>query len=213
MQAVNLLPHDARKQTGSFSGLSTLSGVRVVQVGAAVTGAIAVLIGVVYFHERSVVHGKQQTLAEVQARLVAVEARADAIKSAQSAAASRVNVIQSVVGARLNWAAALTDLARDLPANIHLTSLQATSPTASTTVLGQAPPLTTYETAATSTAGGTQTFTVQGLAPSHAVIALTLDRLAALPWLSQVTLQQTSRQDDGTVQFQVAASLSNEDLK
>ena len=37
-----------------------------------------------------------------------------------------------------------------------------------------------------------------------------LDRLAALPWLSEVTLQTTTRQTDGTIQFSVAASLSNE---
>lgn len=210
MQAVNLLPLDARKQTSSFSGLNTLSGVRVIQAGAAVTGAIALLIGVVYYHESSVVSSRQQTLAEVQARVVAVEARAQAIKDAQSQAASRVSVIQSVVSARLNWSAALIDLARVVPVNVHLSSLQATSPAASAAILGAAPPLTTYNTAATTTTGGAQTFSVQGIAPSHDTIALVLDRLASLPWLSQVTLQQTSRQPDGTVQFQVAASLSNE---
>jgi len=213
MRAVNLLPPDARKSTSSFSGLNTLSGVRIVQGGAAVTGAIAVLIGVMYFHERSTVHGKQESLAEVQARLVAVEARANAIKAAQSQAASRVGVIQSVVDARLNWSAALTDLARVMPTNVQLTSLQATSPSAAAAVLAGATPLTTYETAATTATGGTQSFTVTGDAPSHNAVALVLDRLAALPWLSEVTLQQTARQPDGTVQFNVAASLSNEDLK
>jgi len=209
MRAVNLLPPDARKSTSSFSGLNTLSGVRIVQGGAAVTGAIAVLVGVMYFHERSTVHGKQESLAEVQARLVAVEARANAIKAAQSQAASRVGVIQSVVDARLNWSAALTDLARVMPTNVQLTSLQATSPSSSV----PAPPLTTYETAATTTTGGTQSFTVTGDAPSHNAVAIVLDRLAALPWLGQVTLQQAARQSDGSVQFSVAASLSNEDLK
>ena len=132
MRAVNLLPLEARKSTGSFSSLNTLSGVRVVQAGAAVTGAIAVLVGLAYYHETSVVHGKQQKLAEVKARVVAVEARAQAIKDAQSQSASLVSTIQSVVSTRLNWSLALTDLARVLPANVHLTSLQATSPSAAT---------------------------------------------------------------------------------
>ena len=213
MQAVNLLPAEARKSSSSFSSLNTLSGVRVVQAGAALTGALAVLIGVAYYHEKSVVNSKQESLANVQARLVAVEARAQAIKSAQAQAASRVNIIQSVVGARLNWDAALTDLARVLPTDIRLSSLQATSPSASSTVLQAAPPLTTYNTAQTTTTGGSQTFALQGVAPSHHEIALVLDRLEALPWLSEVTLQTTSRQVDGTVQFSIAASLSNEDLK
>ena len=216
MQAVNLLPADARRSKSAFSGLDTLSGVRVVQVGAAVTGGIAILLGLAYFHEQSVVHTRQNALAQVDARNVAVQAQVQSVKTAQAATSARLGIARGVVTTRLNWNAALTGLARVLPTNVHLTALNATSPTtaaAATVSAGTAVNTSSSSVVAASTATTAQTFTISGLAPSQNAVALVLDRLAVLPWLTQVTLQQTTRQSDGTIQFGVSASLGNEGLQ
>jgi hypothetical protein len=53
-------------------------------------------------------------------------------------------------------------------------------------------------------------FTVNGFTSSQYGVALVLDRLALLPWLSDVTLQQSVRGESAsgsTVQFTIGANL------
>jgi Tfp pilus assembly protein PilN len=218
MQAVNLLPLENRP-AGRWTALGTgLAPERVIPIGAAVTAVIALALAGFYVRERSVVHSKQNTLAQQQARLVAVNAQAQVVRDAQAQSGAMTTVVDSIVAGRMIWDSTLGDLARVLPDGVSLTALQAAAPVADVPVA----PTTTDTTATTTTTttttpvapvapvAPTTNFTITGNAPSHVRVALILDRLALLPWLSNIALQTTNRLATGSVQFTVVASvLSN----
>ncbi len=114
--------------------------------------------------------------------------------------------MRTVVSQRIAWEDVLRDLSRVMPSSVFLQSLNAVSPTLSALAPGTAAP-------ATPVAGAVPTgFTVTGSADSQVQVALALDRLALLPWLSNVTLQQSVRGGGDTntpVQFTIGASLSS----
>jgi Tfp pilus assembly protein PilN len=117
------------------------------------------------------------------------------------------------------WDSALGDLARVLPSGVQLTSLAAAKPVAPPPVAPVAPTSSdTSNTSATTTTttvapvappAPATTFTISGVAPSNVRVALILDRLALLPWLSNVSLQTTSRQPTGSVLFTVNATVQS----
>jgi Tfp pilus assembly protein PilN len=190
MQALNLLPADLRPEERPF--LSTNIAPQRARQGAVAAVAVAVVaIGGLYLHARSSVHGKKSDLSSVQAQLATVQAKVDAIQAVQSKMSGRLVVLRTVTGTRMNWDNTLADLARVLPGEVFLTSLQASSPVASTVA---------------STTPGT-TFTIAGVAPSSVRIALVLDRLALVPWLSDITLQSATRQTDGTDVFTIGGTV------
>ncbi len=75
-----------RATVGPSAG-SDLSARRILPIGGAVAIGLALIFGLFYFHERSVVSDKKSELATAQARLVAQSARAEPIKEAQAASA------------------------------------------------------------------------------------------------------------------------------
>jgi len=191
MRPVNLLPAEARGQKQSFAAFSSLSPTRVVQVGGAVAAAAVLLIGVAYVHERSVVKSKQNNLAATKAQLAVVQAKVAKVQSVQRLAAARVKIIDGVVTSRMNWDHTLLDLARVIPSGVYLSTLSAANAT----------------TASVSSAVPAATFTVSGSAPSYVGTAQVLDRLALLPWLSNIQLQTSARQQDGSVTFSVQGTV------
>ncbi len=203
MRAVNLLPADARVSTRPFASLGgNLSARRIVQVGGTVTVVLAALFVFLFIQERSTVHHKKSELATDQARLVAVQAQVDAIRSAQAAAEARFNAVKTVIQDRMNWDRTLQDLARILPADVRLNSLQAAAP-----ITAAGASAATIDSASPPSATPSQ-LTITGVAPSYVRIAATLDRLALVPWLSSVTLTSAARQADGTTNFGITASVA-----
>jgi hypothetical protein len=93
-----------------------------------------------------------------------------------------------------------------LPKNAWLTSLVAQSP-------GVASASAAVATPATGAAAATQVptaFVIGGYALSHAVVAETLQRLALVPQLANVSLQQTQRAqvlNRNAIQFGIAADV------
>ncbi len=193
MRAVNLLPLDARLQKQRLSAVNSVSPTRVVRVGGAAAAALVLLLAGVYVHERSSVHSKQQKLAQTDAQVASLQTKVARIQATQKAAESRLAIIQSVSATRMNWDSTLMDLARVVPSGVYLTSLTVTSPTA----------------AAVSTAAPATTFTIAGSAPSHVSTASVLDRLALLPWLTNIELQTSGRQSDGTVSFSIQGTVTS----
>lgn len=213
MRAVNLLPADARVSTTPFSSFgSSVSPRRAVQVGGAVTVVLAALLVGLFVHERSVVHSKRATLATDQARLVAVQAQVDAVRAAQSQATARFGAVQGVVSTRMNWDRTMNDLAKVLPTDVYLTNLQATAPVtaaaANAASAASAASATSPDVApAPAPVPTTSALTLTGVAPSYVRVAAILDRLALLPWLSNITLGSTSRGTDGSTTFSVTAGV------
>jgi Tfp pilus assembly protein PilN len=180
MEAVNLLPAYARPRHRWLTAGEDISPHRVLTAGG-IAACVAVLgLGAGYAHERSVVNDKRATLADVQAQAATADAKAAPLRAAQAAAAARMATADTVSSTRIAWEKVLADLSRVLPSEVYLQSLQAQSPTP----FGSAAASTTAPVTTTPTA-----FTATGVASSQVRVALVLDRLATLPWLSDVTLQ------------------------
>jgi Tfp pilus assembly protein PilN len=178
MQAVNLLPDYARPSGRKFTSVgSELPAQRILYLGGLAAISAALLVGLFYFHERSLVKDDRTQLADAQARLVAQNARAQPIKDAQAGVAARMTVMQGVDTTRVHWDTVLADLGRDLPSGVVLSSLNVSGANG----------------AAAAVPGTGGTFTIAGTTTSYNNVALLLDRLALVPWLSNVTLGSTSR--------------------
>ena len=189
MQAVNLLPAYARPASRWASIGNDLSPKKALTAGGVAAGVAAVALGGLYAHERSVVSGKRNALATTQARLTAVEAQAAPLRAAQGQVQSELNAATAIDRARIPWETVLGGLSRVLPSQVYLTSLQATTPTPA------------GSTAAASATGATASsptgFSVSGVASSQVRVALVLDRLALMPWLSNVTLVSSAKNTSG----------------
>jgi Tfp pilus assembly protein PilN len=164
MQAVNLLPADARASKKGFTSVgSDLPGKKTLQIGGGIAAVLALLLAGLYVHERSVVSSKQSTLSSDQAKLAAVQVQVDAIRTAQTDSRARDAAVESVVNTRMNWDRTMAALARVLPADVVLNNLQATAPvsaaTAAAGVSATATPTTTTTTTTTSTPTATPTAT------------------------------------------------------
>jgi Tfp pilus assembly protein PilN len=178
VQAVNLLPEYARVGRRWTSIGSELNARRIVQIGGTIAVLAALAFGLLYFRERSTVSDKKSELATAQAHLVAQQARAKPIQDAQAANTARLAFMRGVTTTRVKWDSVLGDLARDLPAGVYLTSLSVTAP---------------VSVGSSAAAPSTTSFTITGTTTSHDRVALVLDRLAVLPWLSGITLESSSR--------------------
>jgi Tfp pilus assembly protein PilN len=214
MDAVNLLPieYRTRKRRRTVVG-EGLNGRRTMRTGGIVALVFALLLGGLYVRERSVVHDKQSKLASTQAQIASVQAKVDALKAAQSEVSARLAAAQTITGSRMNWDRALGDFARIVPTNSYLTSLTVNAPSpaaAASTVTATDTTATTTDTTTTTTpaAPTTSTLTVGGVAPGTTGVALVMDRLALLPWLSNVALQSAARQENGSDTFTIGASVS-----
>jgi Tfp pilus assembly protein PilN len=209
MRAVNLLPAGATR--GRRWGAGDRGDAKRVLITAAVVAAVLMAALVAAFvHAHSSVADKQETLAGLEQKVVAAEAKAAAVQAARTNAQARRVAVTDVTSKRITWEQVLRDLSRVLPANVWLQNLQAQSPTptvgASTT--STASPPTTTTTGTTPTA-----FVVTGFTSSQKGVARVIDRLSVLPWLSDVSLQQSTRADTATggkaVQFTIGANLSS----
>jgi len=191
MEAVNLLPLHARPGRRWATVGKDAQPRRVLKTGAAVACVVALGLGVAYVHERSVINDQHATLSDVQTQVAAADAKAAPIRAAQAGVAARMPAATTVTASRITWEALLADLSGVLPRRVRLQTLSMQSPTP--LVVGAAAPAAAPSTPPTSTpaagpAVGAAPFAVSGVATSHVRVALVLDRLAALPWLSNVQL-------------------------
>jgi Tfp pilus assembly protein PilN len=193
MEAVNLLPAYARPGNPWAAVGKDLTPRRVATPAGVAACVVALGLGLGYLHERSVVNDRRSTLAEVQAQAAVAEAKAAPLRAAQSAAAVRMAAAGTVSSSRIAWERLLADLSRVLPSQVYLQSMTLQSPTP------LAPGVSTALPAGSTTAPavGTSGFAATGVATSHVRVALVLDRLARLPWLSDVTLVSSTNGSAG----------------
>jgi Tfp pilus assembly protein PilN len=219
MDAVNLLPVDYRERKRKrTTPADNLDGRQTLRIGGAVVGLFVVLLGGLFYYEHKQVQDKQKELADNKAQIAAVQPQVDAIKTAQAAISGRLAIARSLTGTRMNWDRALNDFARIIPTNSFLTNIQMSAPvTAAATAAAQAAAATatttstdgtTAEPAAPAPVPTVSTLTLAGTAPSTPGVALVMDRLALLPWLSNVSLTSASRQDNGSNNFSLSANVS-----
>jgi Tfp pilus assembly protein PilN len=189
MEAVNLLPLHARPGRRWAAVGRDASPRRVLTGGAAVACVVVVGVGLAYVHQRSVMNDQRATLAAVQTEVATADAEAAPLRAAQAGVAARMPAATAIASRRIAWESLLADLSRVMPRRVRLQTLSLQSPTP--LAPGATAPATAPATPPSSTpapSAGAAPFTVTGVATSHVRVALVLDRLASLPWLSNVTL-------------------------
>ena len=191
MEAVNLLPAYARPGHPWAAVGKDLSARRVLKAGTVAACVVVVGLGASYYLERSVVSDRHATLTDVRAQVAVVDAKAAPLRAAQTAAAARMAAAGSASEKRVAWEALLSDVSRVLPKQVYLQSLSAQSPTP--LAPGAVAPVPTAPAGTpTPATTGVSGFTATGVASSHVRVAIVLDRLASLPWLTNVTLVSTA---------------------
>jgi Tfp pilus assembly protein PilN len=210
MRAVNLLPAGAtrRRRWGAGAGEQG-AGKRVLVTAAAVAAVLVAALGAAFVHAHGSVADKQVTLAGLEQKVAAAQAKAATVQAARTTAQARRVAVTEVNSKRITWEQVLRDLSRVLPSNVWLQNLQAQSPTPTV-----APSATATSSTPVASTGTTPTaFVVTGFTSSQKGVARVIDRLSVLPWLSDVSLQQSTRADTATggkaVQFTIGANLSS----
>lgn len=171
MRAVNLLPSKKeireRRRQAPVAALGGVVGV------VAVTAVLALW----FLSASSAVSERQSELDALRAELAAVPAPAPRDTSGdtlQQEKAARVTALSAALGKRVAWDRVLRELSLVTPNDVWLTTLQATSPTAS----------------GASTGGGA--FSISGRTYSHDSVARLLARLSLVPDLDQVKLEKST---------------------
>jgi Tfp pilus assembly protein PilN len=188
MRAVNLLPLEARYRKRWWAADAVpASPQRILAGGGILALVLAVSLGAAYILQKSIVEDRETTKAGLEQKVAAAEAEAARIRALQDSAQARLTAFTTVTSTRITWDKVLRDLSRVLPPNAFLNSLAASA--AGPAGAGTAP----------------TAFTIAGSTSSQPAVALVLDRLALLPWLSDVTLQSSTRSETG-VTFTMSAN-------
>lgn len=123
MRAANLIPADERHGAGGAAGRS--GGAAHVLLGF--LAALVVLAGVYAVQTKSV-NDKRVELARVEAAATSAEARAGSLAAFTAFSglrATRTQTIFAVAAGRFDWSHALHELARVIPSQVSLTTLDA----------------------------------------------------------------------------------------
>jgi Tfp pilus assembly protein PilN len=189
MKAVNLLPSDY-KQVRQASFATNLAKHPVALGGTAAAVAVAVVLGMTYQSASHTVKSNQDQLDALHARIAAM---AQPVSSVNQSVRARIEQVATADATRMSWDGFMTKLARVLPEDVWLTnmSVQETAPTATPTT-GATPAAPTPSTAAPTG------FTISGYTYSQHSVARLMRRLSLLPWLSGVTLENSSMTTVGT---------------
>ena len=173
MRAVNLIPAEERRGAGGLAGRS--GGVVYVLTGGL---AVLVVLGVVYALAVHKVADKKTQLATITQQVSTVTEQTQALApyvQVAALSAEKVQEVTTLAKSRFNWPAAMRQLALALPADVTLTSFQATTGDGATNANG---------------AAGTG-FNLSGCASAQAEVATVLTNLAAVPGVDNVTLTDT----------------------
>jgi Tfp pilus assembly protein PilN len=189
MKAVNLLPADY-KQVGQASFGSGLKKHPVALGGTAAAVAVAALLGISYQSASKDATTNQHQLDALNAQIAAL---AQPATSASQSVRDRINQVTTADSVRMSWDGFMTKLARVLPEDVWLTSMQVqeAAPLAPATTPAAPAPAPAPVTAPTG-------FTVSGYTYSQASVARLMRRLSMLPWLSDVSLQNSTETVVGT---------------
>jgi Tfp pilus assembly protein PilN len=201
VRAINLLPRDDVRRGGPARTQW------IVLVPVAVAVLLTALLSAAFLSASGKVKDKQAALASLQSELAAIPTPNAANVKTQTALAAdkqaRVAALGTALSRRVSWDRVFRELSLVLPDDVWLATLSAKAPVSSSAAAA-APP---------STSGGTVAateFTLDGFTYSHAAVARLLSRLAVVPDLVDVQLQQSTRTKLGTadaVHFTIAADV------
>ncbi len=203
MKAVNLLPLERRRPT-TMSPLTPIVGRPLFVAVGLVVVVVAVVLGFETRSASSSVGNKQRQLAEVQRQIAATPSRALSASALAPASSQR-----ALAQRRLSWDVFLGSVSRVMPEDVWLVGLTA-NPSGSA-----ATPATTSSSTSSSSsslAAPATPFAISGYTYSHSSVAMLMDRLALIPWRSDVQLQGDSLAPIGSrnvFQFSIGATMAN----
>lgn len=187
MRAVNLIPRDYR--AGKASG-----GGRAGMATYALLGVLAVALGLVtlYVVTSNSVADQKSKLAALQQQFPQLQAEAAQLAPYTQFAAlaqARAQTVQHIAATRFDWAASLDQLSKVVPANTSLTSLAASTNSASSS-----------GAVSSSSHGlpGDPTFELHGCTGSQDDVARLMSRLRLMDGVVRVTLSNAGKQGGGS---------------
>jgi Tfp pilus assembly protein PilN len=186
MRPVNLIPQDQRRRTpreGSGKGAHLLLGVL----------AVLLAMAVVYVLTANTVTERQNQTEEARLEADRLEAKAaDKLNFTDFAqvAQRRIASVASVASTRFDWERFMRELALVLPERGWLVSADASVTGASADPAAVAAP--------TTGAAGSPTANLVGCTPDHPDVALMMVRLRQLHRVTDVQLNQSSKEDAAT---------------
>src|SRR6188508_546736 len=199
MRAINLLPKDDARR-----GPQKRQWIVLVPVVLAVL--LTAVFSAMFLSASGKVKDKQSQLAQLQDELHAIPTPdASRVKTQTALAAdkqARVTALSGALSRRVAWDRVFRELSLVLPNDVWLATISAKAPVPSSSATAP-PPAGTTSVAATQ-------FTIDGFTYSHAAVARLLSRLAVVPDLVNVQLQQSTRTKLGAanaVHFTIVADV------
>ena len=190
MRAINLLPRDDARR-----GPQKRQWVVLVPVVLAVL--LTAVFSAMFLSASGKVKDKQSQLAQLQDELHAIPTpNASKVKTQTALAAdkqARVTALSAALSRRVAWDRVFRELSLVLPNDVWLATISAKAPVPSSVATAPPPATSGATTAATE-------FTLDGFTYSHAAVARLLTRLAVIPDLVNVQLQQSTLTNLGAAQ-------------
>ena len=183
MRAINLLPRDDVRRGGP----QKTQWIVLVPVVLAVL--LAAILSAMFLSGSGTVKDKQAELATLQDELHAIPTPdASRVKTQTALAAdkqARVSALSGALSRRVAWDRVFRELSLVLPNDVWLATISAKAPVPSSSAVAPAPAAAGATIAATG-------FTIDGFTYSHPAVARLLSRLAVVPDLVNVQLQQST---------------------
>ena len=186
MKAINLVPRESRRGTGTLSGL-----------GIGTTAIFAVLglglaLSVAYVILANGVTSRQDQLAKLNQQSNATVAEVNSLKpyaDLEGLRESLLDRVRSLADGRYDWPTTLSRIARALPSDTTLTSFDGGGSGSSSS---SAPAATAGAAPAGTTPSSGPTVTLSGCTPSHQAVAGVIDRLRSVDGVAAVSLQSST---------------------
>jgi len=183
VRAINLLPRDDARRGGP----QKTQWIVLVPVVLAVL--LAAILSAMFLSGSGTVKDKQAELATLQDELHAIPTPdASRVKTQTALAAdkqARVSALSGALSRRVAWDRVFRELSLVLPNDVWLATISGKAPVPSSSAVAPAPAAAGATIAATG-------FTIDGYTYSHPAVARLLSRLAVVPDLVNVQLQQST---------------------
>jgi Tfp pilus assembly protein PilN len=194
MDAVNLIPADARKRRAISASPATLG----------LIGGLLVLLvaAVLYVSAENNVTARKSELAQVTASVTRWQASANSYASLVQSAREQdqqLGAVRQLAATRFPWSLLLGQIGDLMPARAALSSLQATTPASTSTSTSAAGSSSTgASTAATASTPPAPTVQLSGCAQSQATVAQTMVQLHRISGVSAVLLASSTDSSAGS---------------
>jgi Tfp pilus assembly protein PilN len=189
MNAVNLIPADAKRASRGSSATKALPTYLLL-------GALAIAVGMVtlYVLASNNVSQRQAKVTTLQAEVSQVQARSDSLThyaQLSQMTQGRVSSVRQLATTRFDWHATLAQISQVVPKNTSLATLNGTAASTALPAAGSASPTSTGAPTGTS-------IELTGCTKSQPDVAKLMSRLRLIDGVTSVTLNSSTKQSGGS---------------